>query len=140
MSMRKCVVLAGAIMVVASGHARAGSLYSDLGERPGLVRLTDRVMQVWLADPRVAPSFEDSNTDRIKGQLVEQLCSITGGGCVYKGQSMADAHRGLHLATRQFNAATEDLQTAMEQVDLPYTVQNRLIALLAPMRRDVVTR
>jgi hemoglobin len=53
---------------------------------------------------------------------------------------MAEAHKGLHLATVQFNAIVEDMQTAMEQLDIPYSVQNRLLALLAPMHRDVVTR
>jgi len=40
----------------------------------------------------------------------------------------------------KFNAVAEDLQTAMERTGLPYWTQNRLMALLAPMQRDIVTQ
>ncbi len=53
---------------------------------------------------------------------------------------MHDAHKGLHLDTRQFNILAEDLQLAMDRLEVPFSSQNRLIALLAPMHRDVVSR
>ena len=53
---------------------------------------------------------------------------------------MAASHKGLHLNQAKFNAVAEDLQTAMEQAGIPYWTQNRLMALLAPMQRDIVTR
>ncbi len=53
---------------------------------------------------------------------------------------MHAAHKGLHLATFDFNALVEDLQIAMDRADVPYWTQNRLLAILAPMYRDIVTR
>ena len=38
-----------------------------------------------------------------------------------------------------FNALVEVLQAAMDAQGIPYAAQNRLLALLAPMHRDVIT-
>ncbi len=140
MSCRKRALLIGALLLISAHQASANSLFDDLGQKPGIERLVDQAVKVWTTDPRVGPTFEDTNMVRFKRLFVDQICMISGGDCHYTGRSMAEAHKGLHLATVQFNAIAEDVQTAMEQLDLPYSVQNRLIALLAPMHRDVVTR
>ncbi len=133
----------GALLVFlpAGGHARQGdSLFDDLGGRDGLSRIVTASMRVWLADDRIRATFDESDTGRLGRLLVDQLCQLSGGGCVYRGQDMARAHRGLHLRTAQFNAMAEDMQGAMERLGIASATQNRLVALLAPMHRDVVTR
>ena len=140
MPSRKRALVLGALLLFSGQQAHATSLYDDLGQKPGIVRLVDQAVKVWTTDPRVGPTFEDTNMNRFKRLFVDQICQISGGDCQYTGRSMADAHKGLHLATVQFNAIAEDVQTAMEQLDIPYSVQNRLLGLLAPMHREVVTR
>ena len=78
--------------------------------------------------------------DRFRHLLAEQVCQLADGPCNYTGRSMAAAHRGLDLTRAQFNAGAEDLQDAMTAVGVGYHTQNRLIAKLAPMQRDVVTQ
>jgi hemoglobin len=53
---------------------------------------------------------------------------------------MSQAHKGLHLTNADFNALVEDLQSGMDKAGVPFATQNRLLARLAPMHRDVVTR
>jgi hemoglobin len=53
---------------------------------------------------------------------------------------MAATHKGLHLHNADFNAVVEDLQKAMDALSIPFPTQNRLLARLAPMQRDIVTR
>ena len=119
--------------------ARA-ELYDDLGGAAGIQGIVDRVVPRWLADPRVGPTLADTNMTRFRRLLAEQLCQVSDGPCHYSGRDMAAAHRGLDLHQAQFNALTEDLQAAMDDQGVPYHVQNRLVARLAPMQRDVVTR
>lgn len=69
-----------------------------------------------------------------------QFCQVAGGPCQYAGHDMTAAHRGLHLTNRDFNAVVEDLQAAMEACNIPFRVQNRFLARLAPMQHQVVTR
>lgn len=118
--------------------ARAGTLYDDLGERAGLTRIVDGMVHRALLDPRIKETFDDANIERLQGLLVLQFCVLTGGPCRYPGRDMRTAHADLHLAPRHFNAMVETLQDAMDAEGVPFWTQNRLLALLAPMHRDVV--
>jgi hemoglobin len=139
--MRHLLPIGLAILMVMAGPSRAAeTLYSDLGERPTLVRIVDDATNRWLADQRIKDTFDDVNIDRFKKRLVDQLCEVSGGPCHYTGRNMYLAHKGLHLDEAQFNALVEGLQAAMDDCDVPFRTQNRLLAVLAPMERDVVTR
>ncbi|GAC1347685.1 MAG: group 1 truncated hemoglobin [Acetobacteraceae bacterium] len=132
--------LALGLALIAAPELRAATLFADLGERSGLERIIDRATEIWTKDPAVAATFDDTNLPRFKRLFVDQLCQLTGGGCTYTGRAMHEAHKGLHLDTRQFNVVVEDLQVAMDELNVPFSTQNRLLALLAPMYRDVVSK
>lgn len=133
------ILLLGAALAFGA-PASAQTLFADFGGLPGLAGVVDAATTLWTADPRIASTFEDTNIDRFKRLLVEQLCQLSGGDCIYRGRSMSAAHRGLHLSTQQFNALVEGLQLAMDQQGKSFALQNRLLAILAPMHRDVVAR
>lgn len=132
------LALAAALSV--PGPVRAEPLLFDaLGGRAGLVALMDEFMVRLLADPRMAPHFRPANQARVKEQLVEQICEVSGGPCAYKGADMKTAHENLLVTRADFLALVEVLQDAMSARDVPFAVQNRLLARLAPMARDVIT-
>ncbi len=140
---RPCAAaLAAALALLpAAGRAQgADTLFADLGGHDGVTRIVDGSMRIWLDDDRIKATFEESNIPRLSRLLYDQFCHITGGGCDYRGQDMAKAHRGLHLHVAQFNALAEDMQTAMDRLGVAFATQNRLVALLAPMQREVVSR
>ena len=134
-----CLFAAALAMFLWAGPARAG-LYEDLGGREGLVRITERLFVHALSDPRIRHTWEDTNMDRLKVLVVDQLCQLTGGPCVYKGRDMRSSHTEFKLRSRDFAAFVEDLQAALDECGIPFRTQNRLLALLAPMHRDIVTR
>ena len=135
-------VLLGMLLGIAfSPPAQAGStLYSKLGEHAGIERIVDGAVALYLTDPRLKDDFDNINPDHLRTRITNFICQLVGGPCEYKGRPMAASHKGLHVNQAKFNAVAEDLQTAMEQVGIPYWTQNRLMALLAPMQRDIVTR
>ncbi len=140
-NLRAAALAASLVLLPASGFAQpADTLFADLGGHDGLTRIISTASGIWLSDDRIKSTFEDSNIPRLRRLIYDQLCHISGGGCDYRGQDMARAHRGLHLHTAQFNAMAEDLQTAMDRLGIASSTQNRLVALLAPMHRDIVTR
>lgn len=115
------------------------ALYKTFGEKPGLVKLMDDFMVRLLADPRTGPHFKPANQQRVKEQLVEQFCQVTGGPCVYKGADMKSAHANLDIKKSDFNALVEVLQLSMDAQGIPFRAQNQLLAQLAPMHRDTIT-
>ena len=114
-------------------------LYKAFGEKAGLVALMDDFMVRLLADPRTGPHFKPSNQQHVKEQLVDQLCALGGGPCVYKGADMKSAHANLDIKKSDFNALVEVLQQSMDGKGIPFRTQNQMLALLAPMHRDTIT-
>ena len=128
---------AGAALAQAS--APADPLYQSFGEKPGLVVLMDDFMTRLLADPRTGPHFKPANQQRVKEQLVEQLCALSGGPCVYKGADMKSSHANLDIKKSDFHALVEVLQQSMDAKGIAFREQNKMLALLAPMSRDIIT-
>ena len=114
-------------------------LYKAFGEKAGLVSLMDDFMIRLLADPRTGPHFAPANQQRIKEQLVEQLCALGGGPCVYKGADMKSSHANLEIKKSDFHALVEVLQQSMDAKGIAFSKQNEMLALLAPMNRDIIT-
>ncbi len=114
------------------------ALYQALGQKPGLVAIMDDFMLRLLADPRMQPFFKETNQVNFKAQLVDQLCQVAGGPCVYKGADMKSAHSNMDINKTHFNALVEVLQKSMNTRGIPFSAQNRMLALLAPMHRDII--
>ncbi|MBB3213111.1 hemoglobin [Herbaspirillum sp. Sphag1AN] len=125
---------------VAPTASKDPTLYQDLGGLPVITQFVDATLVLALADIRIKDTFKDTNMKRLARLITEQFCELTGGPCKYSGDPMKEVHQGLGLSNMQFNALVEDLQLAMDQSHIPFRVQNKLLALLAPMQRDVVTK
>lgn len=115
-------------------------VFKQFGEEAGLVKLMDVFMEKLLADPRMRPFFENTDQARVKKHLVEQFCVILGGPCVYSGRDMKSSHAALGIDRSNFNALVEDLQWAMNKQGIPFRAQNKLLAKLAPMHREIETK
>ncbi len=124
---------------VGPSAARDNSLYVALGEKTGIVQLSDDFVTRLVADKRMRPFFEKTNLPHFKLQLADQVCMVSGGPCVYKGADMKSSHANFDIAKADFNALVEVLQQSMDAKGIPFRTQNRLLALLAPMHREVIT-
>jgi hemoglobin len=123
----------------ATGTAQAArqTLFDAMGGAPVLHTAMDRFVDIVLADDRINFTFAETDLDKFKGLLYEQLCQLSGGPCNYSGRDMQTAHAKLAIDDAQFNALAEDLYLALGKAGVSYRQQNRLMALLAPMRRDI---
>jgi hemoglobin len=140
----KIAKLAGAALLslatLAPVHAADDSTYQGLGGRQGIKNVVATLVTLIQADPRIRESFSDSDMKHVAMRLEEQFCALSGGPCKYEGEPMKEIHGGLKVTNAQFNALAEDLQIAMERHGVPSRVQNKLVAMLAPMQRDIVTK
>jgi hemoglobin len=119
--------------------APATGLYQAFGEQAGIRALMDDFVLRLKADARIGEQFKDANLANLAKQLSDQVCQLSGGPCVYKGPDMKEAHASMDITRGHFNALVEVLQLSMDARGIPFTRQNQLLALLAPMHRDVVT-
>ena len=135
--------LAAGLLMAGAAFAQTApkddQLYKAFGEKTGLVALMDDFMVRLLADPRTGPHFKPANQQRVKEQLVDQLCALSGGPCIYKGADMKSSHANLDIKKSDFHALVEVLQQSMDARGIPFRKQNEMLALLAPMNRDIIT-
>ena len=116
------------------------SLYERLGGQSAIVAVVDDFVGNVAKDKRINSFFANTNIPNLKARLVEQICSGTGGPCFYRGRDMKTAHAGMGVRSKDFNALVQDLGKTLNKFKVPKKEQGELVAILAPMKRDIVTR
>ncbi len=131
----------------AMSNANAGAapsadprLFAAFHGREGIDRIVADLEHRSESDPRIAEIFKNRDSVRLRRTLGEQFCYLLGGGCAYSGRNMRAAHKDMGIQTADMNALVENLQAAMRAEGVPFWAQNKLLAKLAPMRRQVVER
>lgn len=144
--MALAMACAGLLTVPALAQSTAASpstppagLYQALGEKAGIERLVDDFVNRAVKDPRIGAHFKDTKPAALKESLTDQFCQLSGGPCKYEGADMKSAHADMDINKGHFHALVEVLQSAMDAQGIPFAQQNRLLALLAPMHREVIT-
>jgi hemoglobin len=135
-------ILMLSLLIAASGaaHAADDSLYRAFGEKAGLSTLMTDFVARLKADARIGGFFKDVSPKHLATQLTDQLCAVSGGPCRYEGEPMAKSHKDLGIAHKDFNALVEVLQDTMNDRGIAFSDQNRMLALLAPMHREIITK
>ena len=139
MTLRKLLATCAMLGWCMSAHAEE-PLFFRMGGEAKLKAAVDELVVVMLADERINFVFAQTELTRFKHLLYTQLCELAGGPCIYDGRDMRTAHAKLPISNAHFNALTEDLYIAFDRVGVSYALQNQMIALLAPMQRDIVKR
>ena len=130
----------GPVLLLLSGIAAGAQarLYDRLGGEAGVSAIAGSLIDRVSADPKLGRSFKDSNLDRIKRLLAEQICDLSGGPCRYSGDSMREVHAGHHISEAEFFGMVADLRAVLKERHVSQGAANELLRLLAPMKRDVV--
>ncbi|MEL6364801.1 MAG: group 1 truncated hemoglobin [Pseudomonadota bacterium] len=119
-------------------EARNDKLYQAFGGEAAVEAVVDNFIRIALDDPRIAGTFDETNMKRFREKLEKQLCDVMGGPCAYDGFGMRESHQPLDITAAQWGYMVEDFQIAMSEAGVPFRAQGKLLALLAPMHRDVV--
>ena len=114
------------------------SLYDRLGGQPAIVAVVDDFVGNVAADGRINGFFGRTDIPRLKRLLVEQICAGTGGPCTYTGRTMQASHKGMNITDAQFGALVEDLQKTLNKFKVPAKEQGDLLAVLGPMKPQIV--
>jgi hemoglobin len=119
------------------------SLYKRLGGREGIRGVVDDFVAALVADPRVNTRFKDlkpADVERVKTNISDQMCQVTGGPCSYLGKDMKTAHKGMRITEAEWNAGVEDLVKALDKRNVSQKDRNELLGLLTPMKNDIVNQ
>jgi hemoglobin len=131
---RKMMIVAAATaLTLSTAQAAPGSasLYDQLGQEPGITGVIDNFIGIVAVDARINHFFANANIGRLKTLLVLQVGMASGGPQKYTGRDMKSAHAGMGIREADFNALAEDLYMALDRSDVPFRLQQRLMAVLA---------
>lgn len=119
------------------------TLYQRLGGKVAIEKVVEDFVNRAASDSRIARFFVPTTQDpkrvaHLRKMLVDQICQGSGGPCQYKGKNMKDAHANMGVQDADFNALVEDLVASLNQFRVPDKEKNELVAVLAPMKKDIV--
>jgi hemoglobin len=116
------------------------SLYARLGERAGIEAVVADFTNRMAKDRRVNRRFQNVNAQTFMARLTDQICQASGGPCTYTGKDMRAAHAGMKITNREWNITVAHLSAAMRAKGVKRREQREVLAVLGPMRGDIVGR
>ena len=133
-----CIALFSLCLISACTSTSNQNLYRALGGQVKINEIVDNFINEIAFDERTYTFFKDSNMDRFKEKLSEQLCMLSDGPCSYTGDSMEMVHSGMRITESDFNHAVDLFIKAMNTANIPHTLQNRLIKKMAETRDQML--
>lgn len=119
---------------VADATPVPGSLYERLGGTAKVTAVVGEAIDKVASNRRTSRSFDKVDIAHVKEQFVQQLCSLTGGGCTYTGATMQDVNGGQGVRSAEFYQLTEALRAAMRSYEIPLSARNELLSVLASIK------
>ena len=117
------------------------SLFERLGGKEGIAKVVDTFIDKLVHNDVVKKRFvklSKEKVEKLRTNLVAQICKESGGDCEYTGKSMKDAHKGMKINEPEWNATVSALKAALDDNKVGENEQNDLIAAIAPMKDDIV--
>ena len=114
------------------------NLYERLGGMDAITAVVEDFRDRVAKDDRINLKFARTDLARLTKMLIDQVCEATGGPCQYNGRSMKEAHASMKVTNGEFDALVEDLVATLKQFKVPSREQNDLLAILGPLKADIV--
>ena len=123
------------------GQTAEPTLYKRLGGREAISLVVADFVANVAADNRINARFKGLNPvalEKLKSNLADQMCEATGGPCAYLGRDMKTTHKGMKVTDAEWDATVEALVKSLDKFKVPAKEKGELLALLGPMKADIV--
>ena len=117
------------------------SLYDRLGGKDGINAVVEALLKNVAGDPELKKIFAKTTgpkLDAFKKNLGDQLCEVTGGPCKYQGKDMKATHAAMKVTEAQWDKFVSALTASLNEAKVADNEQSELLALLAPMKSEIV--
>ena len=131
------IIVSVLCLITLSLKAEDNRLYHDLGGQDTVDRMTSDLVVRLLVKEKIAFLFEDTDREELHSKIANQICMETGGPCDYQGLDMVEAHSGMAIKYSEFDVFVSDFIDSMKAAGVTYRLQNRVLAVFAPMREDI---
>ena len=124
--------------------AAPNSLYKRLGSYDGISNIVDRFPPHLLAaDPRIPPMFTglaDNSKMRNRQMIVDQICNLSGGPCLYVGRTMELSHQGLNIDEDMWQKQMKAWGDVLDEVKVKDPERKEFLALIESLKSGIVQK
>lgn len=117
------------------------SLYQRLGGYDAIAAVVDDFIGRLATDQQMSRFFVGHSTDSklaIRQHIVNQLCMLTGGPCVYKGRDMKTTHAGLGISEAEWDTSVKYLVQTLDKFKVPMQEKDEVLAAVSKFKGDIV--
>lgn len=122
---------------------RNKTLYHRIGGYDMLADVTDDFLDQLRSDPAFARFGQGRSHDslvRARQLIVDQLCWLTDGPCVYIGRDMKTVHTGLAITQAEFDLAGKKLKASLDKFKVAEPEQQEFMAIVSKLGSDIVEK
>lgn len=115
------------------------TIYDEIGGAPAVTAVVDAFYERLVADPDLSSYFAGRDMARLKTHQ-RALVTVALGGTSeqYNGKMMHPAHAGLAISNEAFDKVLGHLLAVLTGVGVAPVTSARILAILQPLRTDVV--
>lgn len=117
------------------------TLYQRIGGYDTIAGVVDDFLKQLQADPafaRFGQGRGQNSLMRGRQLVVDQICNLSGGPCVYIGREMKTAHGGLAITAAEWESAGKKMGLALQKFNVSEPDQKEFAAMIEKLRADIV--
>lgn len=119
------------------------SLYQRLGGYDAIAAVSDEfIMQLATGKrlKRFVVGLSDDSKKKLRQHLVDFLCNLTGGPCLYHGRDMKTVHTGLGIDEDDWKEGVDALAAILEKFKVPEKEKNEVLTAFGTLKKDIVAK
>ncbi len=123
--------------------APAKTLYQRLGGFDAIAGIVDDFIGQLKDDPafkRFGGGRAKDSLMRTRELVVEQICYLTGGPCVYIGRDAKTAHAGLAITQEEWDSTIKKFNVSLDKFKVAEPEQKEFLAMIEKLRPDIVEK
>lgn len=123
--------------------AKEKTLYQRIGGYDVLAGLVDDFIHQLGQDPafkRFGGGRSMDSLHRTRQLVVDQICYLAGGPCVYIGRDTKTVHAGLAITQQEWDLSMQKWQVSLDKFKIAQPEQKDFLAMIQKLRPDVVEK
>jgi hemoglobin len=114
------------------------TLYERLGGGSAVAALLEELYVRALSDPLFTPFFDKLDMQRLKAHQFAFISQALGGPDPYSGPSLIQAHAGLRIEQRHFDAFVDHLRSALREIGTTDDLSAEILSHVTPLSGIIV--
>jgi hemoglobin len=119
------------------------TLYQRLGGYDAIAGIIDELFGRLRGDPlfsRFGLGRSIDSHNRSRQLLVDQVCALSGGPCLYLGRDMKTSHAGLAITEGEWEANMQHTLSSLQKFHIPQREQQEFLELFTRYKNEIVEK